>query len=239
MYTGQGLYESGQRFSLAGMYGGQTARGLGCGDGSCVDRTATRLGILPAVAALVVQQAPAILQDIANLFGGTGSYTQTQQTVMQWVQLILSNPAQAVSGQYTPGNNPTASPANAYLWLNCAAGNETILSTYRQISGDPSPNGCGFETQYGGRQGALAALQRVNTALNQPMPATSTAPIPTNPTSGLPSSTIATGLPGGVTVGIPVPTSSIMNATVFGIPVVLVAGAVAAIAFAGGRRGRA
>lgn len=219
------------------MYTGQAQRGLGCAD--CANRpTATGLGIAPAVAALVVQQAPKILSDIEGLFVGS-SYDATHQRILQWVDLITKDPTGATSGQYTPGNNSLASAANAYLWLNCAAGNETVLSTYRQMSGDPSPAGCGFETAHGGRADAQTALAEVNKALNQPTPTLSSAgqPITPPPTPLYGSQgTIYSNTGNGSGINIPVPASSLLNATLFGIPVSALALGAVVLAFAGGHR---
>lgn len=200
------------------------------------------LGIAPAVAALVIQQAPAILSDIDKLFGDTGSYDQTHAAILQEVQLILSDPAAAVSGNYVHANSGLASPANAYLWLNCQAGNEAVLATYRQVSGDPASNGCGFETAYGGRADAQNALARVNQALNQPAPVVSSAPIPSAPGGGYTpanNATVVTTLPGGIQIGLPVPASTITQSTILGVPILGWVGGIALLAFASGRRGRA
>lgn len=186
-----------------------------------------RLGIIPAVLATSV---PQILSAIEGLFQGS-SYDQTHQSILQYSQLALSNPQQALSGNYTPGNNPTASPANAYLWLNCLAGNEAVLATYRRISGDPAAAGCGCEVSHGCRADAQQALAAVNQALGVTQ---------TGPLSMAPQPTgISTSSP-GIQIGIPVSGSTIANSELFGVPVWLLAvgavGGVIALSRTGRRR---
>lgn len=201
-----------------------------------------QLGIAPLVVAAIIQEAPAILADIGKLFGDTGSYTATHAAILQWCQMILADPAGAVSGNYIPGPNYQSNAAGAYLSLRCWAGDQSILSTYRQVSGDPAANGCGCETFFGCRADAQAALARINQALNQPNPYESSAPVPSQPGGGYPSgsggSTIPIDVGGGLTYKAPIDTSSLLNATIGGIPVVLIAGAIAVAAFAGGARSR-
>jgi hypothetical protein len=200
-----------------------------------------QLGLAPAVAVAIVQDAPAILSGLDKLFGDTGSYDQTHARLLQWASLILNDPVGAVSGNYTPGDNSLASAANAYLWLQCAAGVQSVLPTYRRISGDPASNGCGFETNYGGRADAQNVLNAINQQLNRPAPVESSAPIPSNPSSGVTPSggTVYTNLPGGISVGLPVPTSTLTTATLFGVPIWALGLGIGVLAFSGGRRGRA
>jgi hypothetical protein len=174
------------------------------------------LGIAPAVAAIIIQQAPKILADIEGAFTGS-SYDATHQRILQWVQMILADPTGAVSGNYIPGNNFLANAANAMLGLRCWAGDQSILTIYRQISGDPAPAGCGCEVDHGCRADAQAALARVDQALNQAVPIVSSAPQPIPVPSN--SGTLPVTIPGGITVGLPVPGSTVATAQVYGVPV--------------------
>ena len=197
------------------------------------------LGILPVVAAAIIQEAPTILADIGKLFGGTGSYTATHAAILNWCQMILADPVGAVSGQYIIGPNYQGNAAGAYLSLRCWAGDQSILAIYRQVSGDPASNGCGCETQYGCRADAQAALARIDAALNQAAPVVSSAPEPALPGGGVsptPAGTLITTLPGGATVGVPVSGSTLLSAQLFGIPLAIWALGIGVFAFAGGRR---
>lgn len=222
------------------MYTGQAQRGLGCGD--CANRpTATGLGIAPAIAAEIIKDGPKVLTAIENLFGinTNGSYDETHAQILKLVQKILSDPIGAVSGQYLQGDGHwLESAANAYMALRCWAGDQTILPAYRQVSGDPAQNGCGCETAYGCRRDAQQALQQVNAQLGRTSAPVSSAPIPSDPSSGVnvPGGTIYQTLPGGAGINIPVPASSLFNATLFGLPVSVLALGAVAIAFAGGHR---
>jgi len=199
----------------------------------------TPLGIAPAVAIAIVQDAPSILAGIAKLFGESGSYDQTHAQILSLCQVILRDPQGAVSGQYLPGDGRwLESAANAYLALNCWAGNQAVLAAYRQVSGDPAPNGCGCEVEYGCRADAQQALATINRELNRPAPSVSNAPIPSQPGSVVPGGTVYGTLPGGIQVGVPVPVGTITGSAIGGVPILawLAIGLVGAYAFGGSRR---
>ncbi len=212
-----------------------------------------QLGVVPAVAVAIIQDAPSIINGLAHLFGinTNGSYDQTHARILQYVQIILHDPEGAL-GAPTPipqtgGAGWTYSAANALLGLRCWAGDQTILPLVMQL--DPPTaengnyhytNGCGCETAHGCRADAQQALAAVDAQLKRLNPPVSSAPIPSDPTSGqtTPTGTVYTTLPGGISVGLPVPTSTLTTATLFGVPIWALGLGLAGLAFAGGRRGR-
>lgn len=194
-----------------------------------------QLGVVPALA---VEGIPAIINAIKGLFGGS-SYNETHARILQWVELILADPVGARSGQVSPGNTFTDSAADAYLGLRCWAGDQSILQIYRQKSGDPAVQGCGCEVSHGCRADAQAALRQVDAALNVAFQNVSSAPIPSRVTpESSNTGTIYTQLPGGISIGLPVPGSTILTSSIAGIPIVAIAAGIALLAFAGGSRGR-
>lgn len=210
----------------------------------CTSCRSTGLGILPVVAAAIAQEAPTILNDIKSLFTGS-SYDKTHQQILAWVQLILSDPTQALSGHYTSAQGPTT-PANAWLELNGWAANPVAYQTWLSVGGVPlsgnAPLGC--ESSHGCLADAQAAVRHLEQQFN--LPAAFLAPAGTRPPSGaiappavsLPGSTIYTPLPGGGGLNLPVPASSLFGATIAGVPVLLLVGGALVLAFAGGSRRR-
>jgi hypothetical protein len=190
----------------------------------------SRLGIVPVVAVALVQEAPKIMSDIESLFTGS-SYDATHQAILGWCQAIVQDP-----------HLTNLTTQNDWLRLRCWAGDQSVITpantAYLFGSGSVA-QGCGCEVAHGCRadaQQAVATLKKNVPALTTGY--LSTAPVQNPGASTTPGGTIYTPLPGGGGLNLPVPVSSLLNATVGGIPVMVIGLGLAVLAFAGGRRGR-
>lgn len=190
---------------------------------------AGHLGALPVAA------IPTILNGIRALLGGS-SYDATHQQMLQWASTILNDSTLS-----------TASAREAWVRLRCWAGDQTVITasnTALLFGGGNIAQGCGCETAHGCR----ADAQRIVAELQRQVPSLVTGHLSTspwtNPVTGNPApethtpdtGTIYTQLPGGVTVGIPVPGSTVTQSALFGVPVWALFGGVALLALSG--RGR-
>ena len=192
-----------------------------------------QLGIVPVVAAALLQEGPKILADITSLFTGS-SYDATHQVILQRSAAIIADP--------TLSQLPAQ---QAWLALRCWAGDQSVITpadtAYLFGSGSVA-QGCGCEVAHGCRADAQQAVA----TLKHNIPYLTTGALSTAPEPGLPGGGVTTtpgGVmygtgPGGISIGVPVPTSSLLTATIGGIPVVVLAGGLALLAFAVGGRGR-
>lgn len=191
----------------------------------------SRLGVIPAAA------IAAGVQIIQNILGPSSSYDATHRQILTWASTILNDSSLS-----------SALARDAWLRLRCWAGDQTVITaanTQELFGGGNVSQGCGCETAHGCR----ADAQAVVASLKQQIPSLvtgnlSTAPY-TNPMTGAPApapasntntGTIYTQLPGGIQVGLPVPGSTISNATLAGVPVWALIAGVGLLAFAGGSR---
>lgn len=103
-----------------------------------------------------------------------------RQAIRTWVTMIANDPVGAL-GLPVVGGSSTASPANAWLSLQCWAGDQNVLNQYRQVSGDLASSGCGCEEPRGCRLYAVTAIKQMKVLL--PLLATGLPPvIPTTTT---------------------------------------------------------
>lgn len=197
------------------------------------------LGILPVIVAAVANPKTlnAIISDIGSLFQGS-SYDATHQKILTMSTSIAANPDAAA----TPGT----SQYQAWINLRCWAGDQSIASIYAQLFSDPSAmtQGCGCEVSHGCRADAQATVGYLKTQFPQLV----TGVLNSNPYPGPSGNSGGSGSYSGggtlpINVGpgtyqLPVGSSTILNGTLFGVPVWLLGLGVAAVAFGGGRGGR-
>ncbi|HEX3698907.1 MAG TPA: hypothetical protein VH374_26290 [Polyangia bacterium] len=210
------------------------------------------LGIAPVIVAAAI---PAVENLFSSIFGGHSQALEAgvADAVQGWLTIATQNLAQ-IATPGTPGYN-------AFTHMRCAGGDQSVNAASQSplIAGPfPVPPGCGYAHQDSRNYARSAVLTVAATAIAQgiPVPATYTfgndSPAGTtttmSATSGMsitsggtsaPGSTLPINVGGGYTVGVPVPTSSLLNATIGGIPVLGVAAVGVALAFAlGGSHGR-
>ena len=118
-------------------------------------------------AAVAVISNPAVLSDIESLFTGS-SYDATHQQIIAWIQTIQSDPAgAALVTPTTPASVILGRPAaQAWLWLRCWAGDQTILASYNAANITKNGGGapatvCGCEVDHGCRQDAQTAVAQL------------------------------------------------------------------------------
>lgn len=206
------------------------------------------LGIAPAIIAAGVSEVEKLL---GGLFGPhTSLEAGVQDQVTSSVQIITSD----LGNIATPGT----AAGNEWILMRCRAGDDSVVAAYNALEhASITPIGCGYAHQDSRTVTANAVLAIAGLAVQQgiAMPSvftfrrddgTSYTAVPGGPPAPLigssgssgAGSTIYQPLPGGGGLNLPVPTSSLLNATIGGIPVLLLAAGVAVLAFSGGRSGR-
>lgn len=169
----------------------------------------------------VVIQAGTLIQGLINDIGGSSTNAVKAQ-VDSWVAQILAAPSSSLA-------------QGLIVRIKCWSGDQSVITpqnTAELFGGGPLAAGCGVGTQEG-RDYCKAALVRIRNAIGPALAG------PINP-SPIPATGGGSQPLGGVQVGIPVPASTAINATIGGVPVWAILGIIGIIVlaaiFGGGRR---
>ena len=210
-----------------------------------------QLGIAPALVA-------AAIPTVENFFASMGSGALTNRALPQ-VAVAVNGFFTTVLNDLSNIANPGTTAGLTFARLRCLGGDLSEDAAF----GATAPPYCGYAEQssreYARAAVVIAASHAIANGVSVPTSYTfrdvnaagggnrtltasaalANAPLPppdgAGAGSGAPGGTIYTTFPGGGGINLPVPASSILNATIGGIPVMAILLAFGVFAFAGGR----
>lgn len=164
------------------------------------------MAIVAVAGSSLLHTVDGIISSIGGLFGGS-SYAATHAKIVAWEAAISANPALA----RVPGNDIH----KQWIGLRCWAGDQSVVAEYVTVWGDPSAStqGCGCEVDHGCRADAQAAVARLAPLVNTPVGPLNSNPFPTGEKAPTPA-----GSGPVVSIGVPVPLTTIAASTYGGVP---------------------
>lgn len=206
-----------------------------------------RLGIAPVIIAAAI---PAVENLFNSIFGGNN------QGIEPGVTTEINTDVTNITNNITDINTPGTVAYTLFVKMRCLAGDKSMNQLAQPIFGGFAvPPGCGYAHNDSRSYAASGVLTVANIALAHginvptvytvtgdggvPKTVSVTGAVSTSSPSTTPGGTLPVNIGGGLTLGVPVGVGSLLNAQIFGVPVLAVGAGIVALAFAvGGKRRR-